>query len=231
MTREIQAMLDSKSLMQTVNAVNDAFFFNERIPSKTRDGLARWIAGRQGLSGSYSNMFAPTDSDMKRGVRLFTGEALGPSASLRHVSGEEACRALVLLGSRAKDVTSALERATAGLLQALERAKAKERKMFCCGTCDPALWRHITAGAPKGSEEWLVRGLAALKSHRAPTGEWHRFPFYYTLLALSEIDLPQASQEIRYAAEACEAHLPRLKGSTVVHRRRRTLIERVLSKC
>src|SRR5690606_30517962 len=119
-----------------------------------------------------------------------------PSASLRHVSGEEACRAMILLKPKSKEARSALKRATTGMLLALERSRGNGRDFFCCGTCDPALWRHIASGGLRGAEEWIPKGLKNLKAHRDTLGRWRRFPFYYTLLALTEIDLPEAHREI-----------------------------------
>ncbi len=219
------------SLAKTVDSVNEAFFFDQPVTAAEREEVALWIARRQGLPGAYANMFAPTDADAKNGIRLFTGERLGPSASLRHVSGEEACRALLLLRSRSHEVTSALDRATEGMRGALKRAKEDNREKFCCGTCDPALWRHITAGGLRGADEWLAKGMKVLKGFRDGNGRWQRFPFYYTLLALSEIDLPAARQEIRYAASVCERLLARTKPSNSITRRRIAVVERVLSKC
>ena len=48
-------------------------------------------------------------------------------------------------------------------------------------------------------------------------------------LALSEIDLPSARQELRYAAPACERVLKRLSGADPVTRRR-DIVLRALSR-
>ncbi len=219
------------SLARTVDSVNEAYFFGLPVTPAMRDEIALWIAKRQGGEGSYANMFAPTSSDSTNGIRLFTGEALGPSASLRHVSGEEACRALILLKSSSKEVVHALKLATEGMRGALERARQEKRKKFCCGTCDPALWRHITAGGLKGEEEWLENGMKVLKGFRDGKGRWQRFPYFWTMLALSEMDFPAAKQEMRYAAAVGERYLSRKKPSDPISRRRVMVIERVLAKC
>lgn len=219
------------SLAKTVDSVNEAFFFGKPVISAKRNEVALWIAKRQGLEGAYANMFAPTLSDARSGIRLFTGENLGPSASLRHVSGEEACRALVLLKSPSKEVTDALARATTGMRGALERARVEKRMKFCCGTCDPALWRHITAGGLEGEEEWLENGMKVLKGFRDGKGRWQRFPYFWTMLALSEMDFPAAKQEMRYAAAVGERYLKRTKPIDIITRRRTVVIERVLEKC
>ncbi len=216
------------SLAKTVESVEEAFFFGEKVPQTTKDQVALWIAARQGLDGSYADMFAPTAHDIKNGVRLFTGEIVGSGASLRHVSGEEACRALLHLGPTSKEATQALERATTGMASRLELCSGNKYGMFCCGTCDPALWRNITAGGLSGSEKWLVSGMKALKAHRDNQGRWRRFPYFYTLLALLEIDSQAAREEMKYAAPKCESYLARNKATRPTIQRRRAVAQRVL---
>jgi len=58
-------------------------------------------------------------------------------------------------------------------------------------------------------------------------GQWRRFPFWYTVLALSEMDVPEASRELKYAAPVLE----RAAGSPAhgtYARRRRELAVRAL---
>ena len=57
-------------------------------------------------------MFAPTPADFARPIRLFTGEPISTRAATSHILGEEACRALLLLDVKSKDVRGALVRAT-----------------------------------------------------------------------------------------------------------------------
>ncbi len=219
------------SLSRTVDTVNEAFFFERPVSAGEREAVALWIAKRRGLPGAYAEMFAPTATEQKQGIRLFTGERVGPSAGLRHISGEEASRALILLKPRSKEVKAALACATEGMLAALQRAEANRREFFCCGTCDPSLWRHISAGGLRGAEAWLTRGMTVLKAHRDGTGKWRRFPFFFTLLALTEIDLPAARRERQYAAPVCERYLARMKASNQFMVRKRMVAERILAKC
>lgn len=218
------------SLAKTFDSVQEAFFFEVKVSAALREQVAGWIAERQGEPGSYANMFAPTSADRIDGIHLFTGEVVKSGAALRHISGEEACRALLLLKPRSKSVQAALARATAGLKEVLARGQARADNFFCCGTCDPALWRHITAGGLRGEEKWLAKGMKALKAHRDGNGKWRRFPFYYTLLALSEIDLPEAVNELRYSAKVSERYLARTKPSRPVFIRRIAVVEKALAR-
>jgi CheY-like chemotaxis protein len=40
----------------TIDAVSDALFFGRRIPTSEARRVAEWVAGRQGLPGSYANI-------------------------------------------------------------------------------------------------------------------------------------------------------------------------------
>jgi hypothetical protein len=93
------------------------------------------------------------------------------------------------------------------------------------------LWRHLAAGGLTNAEVRLTEGLRTLRQRRDSKGKWKSFPFYYTLLALSEMDIPQAVEEMRYAAGACERDLKRPPKNDVFNRRRRVLCERILEKC
>lgn len=221
----------ARSLARTLDAINEAFFFGRPIPSAEREQVAKWIAERQGRPGSYADMFAPTSSDLEKGIRLFTGEMVRSGAALRHVIGEEACRALILLKSHSEVVQNALERASQGMLSRLTDPQDRATGMYCCGTCTPALWRHLAAGGLTGAERWLTCGMKALKAHRDGESKWRRFPFHYTLLALTEIELLEARREMKYAAPACERYLARARGNSPVINRRRTVIEEVLARC
>lgn len=224
-------ILNLSSLAATLDALNDVFFYGRFIPKPERQKVANWIASRQGKPRAYADMFAPTARDLKSGIRLFTGEKIPPYAGARHILGEEACRALILLDVRTKGVQEALNLATTGMASRLGKPQDRPSGMFCCGMCTPALWRHLTAGGLKDRERWLAAGMKALKAHRDGEGRWRRFPFYYTLLALSEIDLPAAIREMRYAAPICERVLRRSPRDEKHDPRRHDLIDRVLGKC
>ncbi len=222
-------MVNPNSLAATLDGVNEAFFYGRLIPKAQRDKCAKWIASRQGKAGSYADMFAPTGKDFKEGVRLFTGELVRSGAATSHILGEEACRALILLDVSAVAVRTALQRASLGMMTRLDQSRQKG--MYCCGKCSAALWRHLAAGGLDKAEQRLTAGVRKLKLHRDGQGKWKRFPFYYTLLALSEIELPDAVREMRYTAPALERFLKRSRRDDKINQRRRLLAEKVLERC
>ena len=145
-----------------------------------------------------------------------------------------ACRALRLLGARDASTRGALERASVGLAQCLERAAKDPRNTnpgrFCCGKCTVGLWRHLLSGGLDRREERLAKGVSHLKSVRDGNGGWKAFPFWYTVLALSEVDTPGAARELTYARAELEQTAERKPRATRYARRRHELARRVLTK-
>jgi hypothetical protein len=117
-------LLDARSLAGTIDAVSDALFFGRRIPRDETRRVAVWLAGRQGLPGSYAGMFAPMPKDYAEGIRLFTGERISSGAATGHILGEEACRALLLLDSDVAEAREALVRATRSMDDRLRHSES-----------------------------------------------------------------------------------------------------------
>ena len=74
----------------------------------------------------------------------------------------------------------------------------------------------------------MSSGIRLLKKYRDGRGRWRRFPFYYTLLALSEAGGRVAAAEMRYAAPGLERLMRRRAGGDRYALRRRAVAERVL---
>ena len=225
--------LHPRSLSGTVDAVNEAFFFEEKIPTAERRKIATWIAARQAMPGAYGQLFAGFEPERTKGIRVFTGERI-TSASARHILGEEACRALLLLDIKDADVKAALQRATdwlaARVQQAAQDAPRNTLGTYCCGKCTVGLWRNILAGGLDRHEQRLTLGVSKLHAARAGDGEWRTFPFWYTVLALSEMDRPDARAELQYASPRLEAEVKRSSSSTPYAKRRSAVARRALAR-
>jgi hypothetical protein len=223
-------LVDEGSLALTLDAVNEAVLAGRRISRPARVQVATWIADRQGMSGSYADMFAPTEQDFGS-ARVFTGETIASRAATGHILGEEGIRALELLGVRTPKVRTALARAKAGMEARVTDTASRPAGMYCCGTCSCAYWRNLAVGALSRAEARLARGMKDMKARRLGTGRWRSFPFFYAVLALTEIDLPGARAELRYATPALERYLRRTAADNVTSQRRRAVAERALALC
>jgi hypothetical protein len=226
-------LINRTSLSQTIDAINAAHFDGRVLTATERSQLARWIAARQGLPGAYAGTFAGFPAERSKGIVLFTGERI-TSASARHILGEETSRALRLLEVRDRSVTRALEAADDGLMQCLARAANDPRNLnpglYCCGKCSVGLWRNLLAGGLSRREERLQRGALHLRTVRDGEHGWRKFPFWYTVLALSELDTNEAKAELKYAAPALERAAARSKTPAGYARRRQELAARALSR-
>jgi hypothetical protein len=221
------------SLALTLDALNEVFFLGRSLSRRERTSVIRWLASRRGIKGAYRGMIAPTPFDFRRGARLFTGEKVTSGAAIGHVLGEESSRALILLDGSSPIAHEALKKSNKGIMKALVSCETPKRVrgFYCCGTCTAALWRHLAVGGLKQSRGRLAAGLKVLRKYRDGTGKWRRFPFFYTLLALTEMNDKLTANELRYAAPVCERYLRRYKAKNKYARRRHKVAEKVLAKC
>ena len=138
-----------------------------------------------------------------------------------------------LLRVRDLKVTRALERADDGLMRCLVRAEDPRNGnpgLYCCGKCSVGLWRNLLAGGLDRHDERLRRGASHLRSMRDGEHQWRRFPFWYTVLALSEMDSTEARAELKYAAPVLErAAAAAVPSSARYARRRHELAVRTLN--
>ena len=174
-------ILDSSSLVSTLDNINAAFLSGDAIASKEGLEAARWIVSRQGEKGSYRGMPSPTQADFAQGIRVFTGERL-VCASARHIMGQEAARAAWLLGRTDPLVKKAYHQATSWMH---ETQDFQESGTFCCGRCTLAFWRHAWVGDFDNKEAYIVKGLQWLNEMRSGDGKWRRFPFFYAIYTLA----------------------------------------------
>lgn len=225
-------------LSEALEAVNEAFFLGTPIPAGQRRETARFIASRQGLPGAYADTFALDEEERRVGIQLFTGER-ATSAAARHIAGQEACRALRLLGVRETAVRHALDTATAHLALRIGSIRQPTGSshwfdpylggVYCCGRCSVAFWRHLTAGGFDGPEDRLAVGLRCLRTRRKEDHTWAVFPFWYTLSALIEMPADLTRPELRRVAPRLEAALKRRSGTAPHAQRRQEIARRALA--
>jgi hypothetical protein len=189
------AILDTNSLARTLRNLELTRLDKQRSSRQVRAALD-WVVGRLGADGAYRGLFAPTELDVGDAQPAPTGERGCGTNCTRHILGEEATRAL--LAWKRLDDWPAHE-----ILAAIrDRFNVKRiRRLpgyFCCPACAVSRWRVMSAGRPEGWESILELGLQRLAAEPiADNGCWRRFPFYYTLLALSEMPLPEAAVQAR----------------------------------
>jgi hypothetical protein len=212
--------------MLTLDYVNEALLYGQEIPLADQQTISRWITTRQGAGPGYNGLYSPTNTDLEYGVSLFTGEELNSQASARHYLGQEAARLICLFASQDPEAQPAYERASQWMRA---HPTFTQTGMQCCGRCTIAYWRHFWVGEFEHKQVALENGLKALQNDRDGKGKWRRFPFYYTLLALSEIDLEPARQELHYSLPVMERYLKGEKPG-LYYRRRKAIVEKALNR-
>jgi hypothetical protein len=167
-----------------------------------------WVLSRQGLEGSYHNLFLLTSQDLTQGVHLPTGEHIKTNVATRHILGEEALRTLIVWNLES---SKPVKEATKGFNQIIEIGG--KNGSYCCYNCTIAFLRTLAVTKTDARDEILDKGLDKIKKAQSSDGRWRGFPFYYTLLFLSELDSPYAKNELKHAKKAAERLLKHYSGS------------------
>lgn len=224
------SLLNRSSLFRTVDNVNEALFFGKKISKSVAREIVDWISTRYDTEYSYNHSYGLTGKDMNSPVYTFTGERL-LCASMRHIMAEESARVVLQLSQIAGSKPETLKKTNERFYMMLKASENSGKPLgtFCCAACTIGLWRYLNAGGLPKYRENISNGLMSLHSNRDEAGKWGRFPFYYTLLALSEIDDPLATKEINYALPGCERALKRLRPENTFSKRKRELLLRILN--
>jgi len=221
---ETKKILVPESLQETLWRLEEVRQgFRSKSSAYMQEAL-QWVLSRQGLPGSYSNLFMPTVQDVNQGARLLTGERMQSGGGTRHVLGEEALRTVIVWKLES---TSAVKEAVKGFNQII--ARGGKSGSYCCHTCTMSFLRTLTVVKPDEGDEIVEKGLNKIRKERTSDGRWHGFPFYYTLLTLSEIDTTSAHAELRHASKTAERLLKRYQNDDRVSRFRRLTLEKTLT--
>ena len=215
----------SINLRQILDTVDERHFNDHVLTQAERETYAMHIISRQVAAGSAAGMFSHSSADGDAAPRLFSGERVYTQLAARHTLLIDSARILTFLQVNNGAVRRALELAK-------QKMEARCYANFCavgeCRHLTIAFMRYlITCGLP-GSDQRLGLFFNRLTAHRDQQGKWGSFPFYFTLLMLSESDSPQAAEERLHAAPACAAALKHLGKDDQISRRRKAIIKRVI---
>ncbi len=221
-------MIIETNLAETLDLINEALFYNYPMSKTQMIEAVTWICQQQNKSGKSAGMFIVTAADYRSETRLFTGEKLKTKLARRNILTQEAARVLALSNISSDEVKATLVYANRWMLQSCYAAE------YCAmGECRHSaigFMRYLTVSKLEDSEQRLENHIQVLKKRRDGKGRWNGFPFYYTLLALSEINLPSAIRELQYSIPACKRSLKRTTGTDKFSRRRQAIIQKVLTK-
>jgi hypothetical protein len=218
------------SLAQTIDLLNDALFHAKPVSEREKQHAVEVILEHQLHSGPHAGLFAAQKADSRTESHLFTGERLHTQLGPRNVISCETGRAILLLGLPIPHVAEVLERLQQRLTD--ECFATQYCQVGECAHSGIGFMRYLAVQDGREVEQRLVQHINTIAHSRDDKGKWKHIPFHYTLLALSEIDLPAAIDEMRYAAPALEKTMKRPGYvDAPFDQRRRELAERVLSIC
>ncbi len=193
------------SLSDTLDSATEALFYQKNIFPPLRKDLAAMLINRQILSGSNSGFFIPFASEPKTLATLFTGELIRTEFACQNIQLIEVTRLLALLAMENPD-------AAKSVLISDRRMNTMCYSKFCakgeCKSLTIAYMRYLIAIDAENNTVRLDQFLTKLAACHDGKGKWHGFPYYYTLLMLSESDSPMAANELEYTAPFFE----RLRG-------------------
>lgn len=131
--------------------------------------------------------FAATERDLVERVPMPTDEHARRDCT-RSILGFEAARALILWG-RTHDWPA--EKVIAHIRNKRHTWPPPRPGHYCCEKCSVGRWRVLAAAQPTGWKDVVSSGLLELEEQAFEEGQgWHKYPFYYALLTMSEISLP-----------------------------------------
>jgi len=215
------------SLAATLDAANEAFFYEIPVSTRIRDEIIALLTHRQVQTGVNAGFFLPFTAETEIKPRLFSGEELHTAFAATHILLIEATRMIKLL---APDDFA--------LPRALQNADRRMEKMcyskFCpkgeCKTLSIAYLRYLATGKSSDITNRINTLLTNLPEFRDGKGKWSGFPFFYTLLTLIELDEPQASQELQYSLPVCKKYQAQSWPVDPFSKRRREIIARALAR-
>jgi len=214
-----------ESLSRVIDRANDALIVGRTIPDEEKAETVSWLLARQVMTGRDIGSFEPTPEDLKGRAHLYTGERLRTMLAARNVLSAEAARLLVLFGGDDPLAHEGVERAASWL-----EVTCFVESDCAVGECAHSFVSHLrflSVQEPRSAS--LVRRVGVIRDHRDGNGRWDRFPFYYTVLALSEIVGDAARSELRYSVPAIERARPRSSQNQTFDARRRALLDRIIA--
>lgn len=217
-------VISEKSLYKTVTDAALFLFDRGSFSSPEKIRLVNWILSHQNREKKF--IFYPTAADRDTGVRLFSGEKIKAKFLADNTVELEILRLLALLRPESPEVQQLFWEANQRLFPI---CFANGCTVGECRHASITLMRYLTASDFHGSANRLERTLGILKQHRDGDGKWKAFPFYFTLLWLTELPDDLAQDELAYTRPHCEKLLAKgLQDDDLGNPLRRKILQRAI---
>jgi len=213
------------SLFALIDEIEAALHSGEELQDSTRESWVEQVVSHQIETGRNAGAFRPAKSDLAGEAWLFTGERLNTKLAVWNVLTAESARLVSILG-RGEASTESLHRAAAWL-----SPRCFASRDCVIGECAHSFVAHLRYINATGEDPSTVtRYVHLLGQSRQESGRWLRFPFFYTVLTLSEIQSEAARAELRFAIPALRRANPNRCKTAKHAERRERLIDRVMAR-
>jgi len=223
-----QKIEESFSLIKDIDFLNEHLFYNKPLPKRFSDPIIERFLSRQIQYGNSIGQFSLTPNDYLEGSILFTGEKLHTKLAIRSITGQEICRHISLFASKNEKTELVLELADKWLTDSCFAEFCSTGE--CCHSTI-GFMRYLNTLKCHNYESILINFIELLAQHRNKKTGWDKFPFYYTLLVLSEINLPEARNELSFALPLCEQNFDKIENVNIHTQRRLDILRKVFSIC
>lgn len=194
-------------LAQSINSISRALIEGRIFSEKEKAEIAAFIFDRKNPVDEFT--FYPTNTERINGIRLVTGEKAKTQLLANNALELETLRILSIFVPR-----------DTRLRQLHDKADQRLQKLciynICttgeCAAASIVFLRYLTALAQNDHGEKIHCGLDILKQMRDGKGRWKNFPFFYTLLWLTELTWPEGIHELGYALPAYQRLITRYEN-------------------
>ena len=217
-------MLDVQSIARTIDQFNGLEIVHPRSISKEDiQSVVDFLLQNQNKIGSNQGTFKLSASDYT--LSLFTGEKLQTKLAVKNILTHEATRILKVSGVKNTNVILAIGLAEHWMFNSCYATE------FCTiGECKHqsiGFLRYLAInGGIKHNPLRILSYIKLLEKNRGNNDRWEGYPFYYTLLTLSEIDHPYAIREINALKSTIKRNLKRIKNKEDLYSQRQKIILR-----
>ena len=218
-------IFDDGSLYKTVTNAARELFFGGSFSDAEKAKLANWILDHQNRCKGF--MFYPSEQDREGGIQFFSGEKPRAKFLVDNLVELETLRVLALIQPGELKVRSIFQEANRRIYPL---CFANGCIVGECAHASIAFRRYLLVQDQIASGEKNRQTLQAMKLRRSDEGKWRGFPFYFTLLWLTELPGSMGGDELDYAREYCERLSRRMKDEEPLDEVRRKILQRALER-
>jgi hypothetical protein len=226
--RDISLLKTSGTKKDMLDSLEEAILLLDRSHRSGDDidfeQVVEFIAGQQIRYGHDAGVFVESGNVSYPKTRLYTGERIQTLLAAKNIRTIESTRALVLSGSSSDIAQSSIALADSWL----ENQCFSD---FCAvGECRHSSIAFIRYLSVLRKTDYLEKMISNLSKFRDGKGGWNGFPYFFTLLALVEIESPIVDAELNYALPFAEQRFKRSRSEKPYRFRREEILSLVLSR-